>query len=427
MILSSAWLFRFLSVCAFCLCGQCIACASSPIIPAIIAVATVGLFVYCRGNAVVVWAAIGIGPIVNCTALYCDPYVYTIEIVILTYLGCFLGRNARTVSLKKPDGVLLSYILLLIVLFCSTVVHIFLLGGNIPLEIRLVRVFIIGLFLLMFLKSTQKPGLIIYAKTVVLTTLLISTIGLMEFCVRGIFFHNWGREPQSVFNGSEILAMYLCSTIPFIIMARPMVAKGVWTYISSFAAPLALLLLITTRSRAGLLSLLVFLIFYGFHALRTKSRKSRTILVVVLISCLSVFAITGLKTFHSGFHFSSDVARLLFLSRLGDWHNGIMVFKATPLWGAGSGNNFYNTYIQMLGNYGIFGLGAFLIFLVSIFVKYFRNAHSSFHAPFHQGLLWSAIVLLIAGIGESLLGNQLGYYILFLFFMVGRTPQNKII
>jgi hypothetical protein len=431
MSFSTIWFFRILGVLAFCLCGQSIAYSSNPIFFSVFALATAGVFILFHGSALPVFILLAAGPVINMSALYRDPYVYNIEIVILTYVGSFVWKRAHECTFKNADSISASYIAMLLTILISALVHVIFYANNLYAEIRLIRVFLIGGFLLAFLVSIEEKHISVYYKTALLTTLLVSTAGLVEFFVHGIFAHNWGLEPRSVFSGSESLAVFLCTIVPFVLIGKPTQKNSVWQYIAGFTVVASIVLLMSTRSRTGILSLFVFLLFYGIHILRTQPRKKTGIFIAIVCVVVTSITTAGLKTYSTGYQIFDKPFSLLFSSRTQAWSEGIKSFSMAPLWGCGPGSNAYNLYIQILSQYGVFGFTGFLIFTIFVFVKYYRGSRAVPQSLLNQGILWSVITFLIAGVGESAIGNQFGYYILFLLLLLGKknisnTNRNEI-
>ena len=414
--------FRILGVSAFCLCGQSIAFSSNPVLFAAFVIATVGVFVLCRGNAAPVFVIAASGPIVNMAALYYDPYVYNVEIVLLTYLGCFFLKN-REYTVKNAGSMPVSYVVMLIMILISAFVHVVFQGNKVCDEIRLVRGFLIGGFLLAFLVTEGKPRLLLYYKSILIAALLISTNGLVEFLIRGISAHTWGQEPRSVFSGSEPLAVFLCTIVPLILTGKSLFTKRVWPLLADSTAVCATALLLATRSRTGILSLLLFLFFYSIHIIKNKSPKKAGIIIATAGVTSAALITVALKTFGTGYHVFNNPIGRLFSSRIDAWSEGIKSFATSPLWGNGPGSNAYNLYIQLLHQFGIAGFATFLFFLFFAFVQYCRSRTES-RAPLHDGIFWSVIALLIAGFGESAIGNQFGYFVLFLLLLLGTTGSS---
>jgi hypothetical protein len=69
--------------------------------------------------------------------------------------------------------------------------------------------------------------------------------------------------------------------------------------------------------------------------------------------------------------------------------------------------------------YGILGFTTFIIFINYVFINYNHKKLITPHSHIGIGLFCSVCTFLIAGIGESEIGNQFGYYILFIMFFVG--------
>ncbi len=425
MIISSKPFYFVLGLLAFGLCMQSIIFSSSPFLFALISIATISVFAICRGSAVPVFIISALGPVINMTALYYDKYIYNAEIVLLVYLGCYFFKNYGNGANKVIDGKSISYVVMLLLIIISAVIHIVFYHLNLNAEIRLIRVYLIGGFLVAFLFMYRKTPIQLFYKTALLSTLVISVAGIVEFLVRGISANNWIQEPQSVFSGSEPLAVFLCTIIPFCIMGKETLKNGIWIFFSDITALCAITLLIVTRSRTGILSLFVFLVFLTIHLIKNRYRKK--IMTFIFIGSIALFSLAtvGLKTVGVGSSILGRPLVSLFSSRIDAWTYGVSSFLASPLWGNGPGSNAYNLYIQLLSQFGIAGLSGFLIFTTSVFVKTDEVRHQKSLSQHDPGLFWSAIAFLIAGLGESALGNQSGYYILFLFLLSGRANSIK--
>jgi hypothetical protein len=409
---------------------QSIFYSSYPILFTVVASITLVFFILCKGSVIPVYILTAAGPLVNITALYCNSYIYNIEIVLLTYLGCLFWKNASKYFPQKIDIMSISCIVLLITFSILTIIHITIYDKNALYEIRLMRVFVIGGFFLFFLNSIELKQLHIYYKTTLLTALFISIAGLSELGYRGIILHSYLHEPHSVFNGSEILAVYLCTTIPLILTGKRALEKKQWQYLAIFTVFLEILLLLATRSRTGILSLICFLIFFGLYIIRNNIPKKMPVIIAVFFILSAATATVIFKTFNAMNISLDNLPALLFSSRLQAWSDGIMSFSKFPLFGNGAGNNVYNIYLQLLCQYGIWGFATFTIFTIFVFVKYNHIKRIASHNHIGIGLFCSICAFLIAGIGESAIGNQFGYYILFIMFLAGinkNAANNKSI
>lgn len=415
--------FYIVGVSAFCLCAQSIVVSSNPIFFSLLSIVTVSIFIFCRGSAVPVIFILALGPVINMASLYYDPYIYNVEITILVYTGCYFFKNARKLTIINIDRAAISYFVMLLFIFISAFIHVLFYGNNLYAEIRLVRVFLIGGFLLAFLITESKTPVFLYYKTVLSVALLISLTGLIEFAARGILSNNWMQEPRSLLSGSESLAVFLCTTIPFILIGKKSFEKGIWLLISDITVFCGITLLLITRSRTGILSLCIFLFFYIIQIIRNRSGKSA--LIVFIFGCVAFLSIVtvSLKTIGTARYHLDNLFVGLFSSRIEAWFDGFRSFSASPIWGNGPVNNAYNLYIQLLSQFGITGLLSFLIFLLFTFAEYFKKKHRHLRTNFDKGIFWSIIALLIAGLGESPIGNQLGYYSLFLFLLAGSASR----
>ncbi len=383
-----------------------------PVVFIAFVIATVILFAISRNNTTAVFLLIAAGPVVNVTSFHYDSYIYNIEIVLLTYLGCFFWKKAEIVSLGNFRGVIIAYCLLIVAVISSTMVHCFFYGKMMPAEIRLVRLYLIGSSLLAFIATMKSTDLTVFYKGIISVASGISILGLLEFGFHGIVLHNWGQEPRSIFNGSEILAVYLCMILPLVIIGRSIFTKGFWLYIANCSAVMSILLLFAARSRTGILAFLIFILCVGLR--NTKLNPQKIIEFGILgFLCGGALIVVGMKTFHSGTMSFSRIPNVVFSSRLPNWQEGITVLSEYPWWGTGSGNNVYNTFLQLQNQFGFIGLITLLFFVGFVFTRHVRNKQLERTNPIQEGVFWSVITVLIAGMGESVLGNQIGYMVLF--------------
>lgn len=370
------------------------------------------LFVTIRNSAPAVFLMIAVGPVVNLTNLYFDSFIYNIEVVLLTYLGCFFWKKAEILSLEKSRDVIIIYCLLMVAVISSTIVHYFSYGKLLSAELRLVRLYMIGCSLLAFIATLKRTDLTVFYKAVISVASGISVFGLLEFGFRGILLHNWGQEPKSIFNGSEILAVYLCIIIPFIIVGRSILTKGLWLYVADISVVMSIFLLFATKSRTGILAFFAFISLMGVSKIKVTYHKVIIRLGMLVFLCSGALVI-GMKTFHSGTVPLSSIPAGIFSSRMESWQEGITVLSDYPWWGIGSGNNVYNTFLQFQNQFGFVGLITLLFFMGFVFIRYIRSKKVKIPDPVQQGAFWSVITVLIAGMGESVLGNQIGYMVLF--------------
>jgi O-antigen ligase len=204
--------------------------------------------------------------------------------------------------------------------------------------------------------------------------------------------------------------------IPFLAVSKSALKKRFWIHLTNCTVLISILVLFATRSRTGILSILVFIVFISLQIIRKKSPKITLRLILPGIICSGALIIVGMKTFHSGL--TKQIPHVLFASRLHNWEEGIRISTQYPLLGTGTGSNVYNTYLQFLNQYGLFGLTVFFVFLGFTTANYINNKRQRSKGPFHEGIFWSVVSVLIAGMGESVLGNQLGYLVLYLTFLL---------
>ncbi len=414
---------HLLPVLAFFLCLQAIIKSTELILFAPIVILVLGLFFTFRTNDKPFFILLAVGPLVNVTALHSNYYVYTFEVVSLLYIGCLLIKNKPRFSILKSDFATILFFFLVLTLCVILCIHIFM-GNSFNDEIRLIRVFLIGSLVVLVIKNATLIQLKTYYVSITVTTFIVSIWGISDFFSHGFGFQDWQWEPKSVFTNSEVLALYLCGVIPIVALGITLIKNKVLFYGSSLVTITAIFVLFTTKSRTGISAIIVFLMFFAF----TRLKKA---LIIKMWWALFVLAIvlTGLATI---VYKTMDLRQTgienffvsLFFSRISDWQNGFHAFLKFPLFGSGTNDNYYNLYLQLACQYGVIGLFLFLLFCGFTFYQYYKTKRSGRCQYLQTGFFWSLVVLLLAGIGESDLGNQLGIYLLVSAFLCGGNNRD---
>jgi len=417
---------KMLSLISLLWCGQSVASSASPVFFSALAASAFAFYFLSRGNAAIVMVMVACGPIVNLSALSNDSYVYNVEIVLLTFLACWFWKNELRKSLFYRDALSISYGIFFTVILITFMQHTVAQHKELWAELRLLRGFFIGGLLLVFLKNQGEAPWKLWHRTMVATTLIVAGWGVFEVAMYGTTAGNWKHEPHSVFNGSEMLAVYLCTVIPILRLGRTFETQKAWLRGAAIAEMASFLLLLATRSRTGLIAVCIFWIVYAFRsALRSTGpgKFGRFAAITVVIFSFAAAFVIYLKTFSSLPFTIKNTPALLFSSRIGVWTGAIDSFRSYPLWGIGAGENVYNLPLQMLCQFGIFGLSAFMVFLVTVFCRNKNRTRPILQGDLHAGVVWSVAVFLIVSLAESALGNQFSYYALFLLFLAGTASK----
>jgi hypothetical protein len=414
---------KAISIIAFLWCGQSIAFSSSPVFFSALAALTFAAFLFTKGNAGILFATVACGPVINLTALRHDAYVYNVEIVLLTWLACRFWKNGPRDHPFSRDSLTIAFGAFFAIVLASCALHVMAHQSGTGDELRLARGFFIGGLMLVFLKNQPDiPGKWWYRP---LTAAALATAGWgLGETARALTSPSWNHSPHALFDGSEMLAMYLCAVIPLLRFGTDFEISTAWKTGGIAAETGSVALLLATRSRAALIAIALFYaVFACRKAFRGKDpgislkRLLTFFLPIPLIA--AAMLVVARKTF-TGAPFSFDkAASLLFSSRMEPWAKAIAGFRSHPLWGAGAGDNAYNLPLQVLCQFGIFGLLAFCVVLAIVFFRNTKPGLPVMHPALHRGALWSGAAFLVASLAESAMGNQFSYFALFVLFMAG--------
>lgn len=405
---------RAASILAFGLLGQGIVYSPAPLLLISFSSATIILFLLSRGEYrdKLPFLLIAAGPLINFAAYRRSPYIYNIEVVLLTYLGLWFSCYNKKCS-NPLTRTSMWYIGFVALVFLSTVVH--MLSGDDPLsQIRLIRGFALGFLLfwfLQFLGDRLTSLLPIFFKTTLFAFAAIVGLGLSEYVIRVISGETWFAEPSSVFDGSESLAIYLVAMLPLVFGFASLTKSRVLNIASKVTAATGLIALFATHSRAGLVAALV----YVSGSLWAQGRRNRGFveIAVVLVLVATLFSITLVKSGMFHMESSTDLACfpcMLFSSRVTPWREGFSAVHSSPLWGNGAYENVYNVFLQVGAQFGAVAALVFIIFLVNTVRASLRNRLRGLALPMGSSIFWSLTAFLIISMGESTMGNQLGYF-----------------
>jgi len=372
---------------------------------------------------------IPLGPLINLTALYRDEYLYNMEVVILTFFFLWFLYNTRKIDVVAPGQAFSWYRFFFVLVFITTLIRILLYQNSIG-EIRLVRAYFIGYFFLLFLNRPRLDATTSYSRFyrgMALSLGLISVIGLIGYLYRILFTGNWQGEPGSVFSSSETLAIFLILALPMVFGGKEQATTSgsrIWIYLSLIAG---FLLLLATRSRAGLIG--IFIVTLLFFALRYNqlNRRSQLIglLALVLIS-IAALGVVLMKTFPMGRLGDLPTARILeqtSFSRIEEWKVGLHLIWQSPIFGNGPVGNVYNLYLQLSAQFGLVVFLTFFMFLFYSLQPFFLNLQKISLQPRYLGLFLGTIGFLFASIFESTIGNQIGYFVWFYLLFLSVMPE----
>ncbi len=388
---------------------------------------------------------VGMGPLVNAPGFVSAPYLYNIEAALLCYFAVWLIANNRRVRLDSTPLKLyaLFFLTLLPGVFSQW------LAGNGVAELRLVRGFFLGLCLALFLASirpTLARHVTLLLRSMIVTGFCVVLWGLLELLLASTDSWQFRHEPRALFSGSATLAIYLLAVIPVAVMNRATLGGRGFGLLALSVVLGGFLLLLATRSRIGLIALLLSGGLYLLFAL-SKHRVGKASLVAgtlgFTLAALAALAMVVYKTLASsamdlqGMPASmQDFAQLLgtlLASRLTPWGHGLEHVANSPLVGNGAIDNVYNVYLQLAAAFGIPALIGFgLLVCYCLWPRRRFNTASEAGQNEAHGLVWSMVALLLVGLAESTLGNQLAYLVWTVFLLVacrhgiGRSPGSPL-
>ncbi len=246
--------------------------------------------------------------------------------------------------------------------------------------------------------------------------LFISNTFLFSFIISIVFgvflqakhssFSNFSRL-QLTWANSNYLASYLLVTIGFIVFSWK-TSKEKWIrYIALASLVVALIFLLWTQSRGGLVSLILVLLFiYIIYAIKQRKKLhiiiSVSLLLLLVISSYFVFKTIRPQTVTFRTRIYKSAAEYikhnyLFGSGLGTFVRDFPKYRLTDYKLLGQEDiisHAHNEFIEIWAETGIIGLALFIIFLIALFGQYKRNLKSN-NKYFIYAIAFSLILLLI--------------------------------
>lgn len=413
---------KLLAILPLLFCFYSIFNSSSLLLSVTLTVATTMLFFLSRGNPIIPYFLIALGPFIGLSAIFQNSYIYNSELILFIFTGCLWIKNdiQNTLFHLKKDLIFQTLIFLLITVAGLSLLHIIYLKTEIAAEIRLVRLYISALFMLLFVKTARPKDIVLFYKTIVLTSMFIAIIGIIQFIVN-VAINKSYSEPISIFSNSESLAIYLCITVTFIIAYKNELSTKNWAAAVYLSAILMIILLIFTRSRTAIISISIFIVLNGLIHLKFREALKTRVLITIITFLSAGLVIVFFKTFNHNMVLADNFLNILFSSRIQAWSEGLELFSRSSIWGNGPVSNVYNQYLQILCQYGIVGFVVFATFVCALLFKYIKKVTAN--NILFRCSLWPIISLTIAGIGETVLGNQLGYYIFFIILLSEMKPE----
>jgi O-antigen ligase len=157
--------------------------------------------------------------------------------------------------------------------------------------------------------------------------------------------------------------------------------------------PLAVVGILLTASRAGLVALLAAAVFPIFCLLRSTSLRVRIgVIVALILSAVAVYYAAPTIQFDRLSTIGDELSRRDLNGRGAIWNHGMQLFWANPVFGIGAGafagavtgsvrTAAHNSYLEVLVEHGAIGLVLFLSIIAGLLVRAQRY-------PLDQRILW---------------------------------------
>ena len=246
--------------------------------------------------------------------------------------------------------------------------------------------------------------------------LFISNTFLFSFIISILFgvylqakhssFSNFSRL-QLTWANSNYLASYLLVTIGFVVFSWKTSREKWIRYIALASLVVALIFMLWTQSRGGLVSLILVLLFiYIIYSIKQRKRLhiiiSIALLLLLVISSYFVFKTIRPQTvtFRARIY-KADAEYIkhnwLAGSGLGTFVREFPQYRLSDYKLIGQEDiisHAHNEFIEIWAETGIIGLALFIIFLIALFGQYKRNLKSN-NKYFIYAIAFSLILLLI--------------------------------
>jgi O-antigen ligase len=160
--------------------------------------------------------------------------------------------------------------------------------------------------------------------------------------------------------------------------------------------PLAVVGVLLTASRAGLVVLLLASTYPALCLFRRTRRGKLGILIAALCTACAIYCLSTNISFHRLATMGEELSRGDMNGRGTVWNNGLQLFWDNPVFGIGAGGfagsvsgnlrmAAHNTYLEVLVEHGVIGL---LVFLAIVFGLLWRTRRF----PPEERLLWRVII-----------------------------------
>lgn len=286
---------------------------------------------------------------------------------------------------------------LVLVLLLALIGTSVLLSENGSLSREAYRNFLIVIVISILLKATVSTPykLLTFVSAIIFIQTAYLTKTLWEFFVNGQHRYDMGVVRifgiETTFGGPNNLAMTIVSMMPlalflwetknYFTVCWPKKWKNRYTFLIIYYTLLAILTLILTNSRSGMLCFVIFIVYLGIKSNPLRSRLSRLALCAFIMAIIWISipaeSQTRIQTIWNP-EVGPQNAQVSAQGRIEGLSAGFAMFKQKPLYGVGLGNfiphrvervdgmplEAHNLIGQTLGETGALGTAGFLFFLI---------------------------------------------------------------
>ncbi len=203
----------------------------------------------------------------------------------------------------------------------------------------------------------------------------------------------WEGRITSFLEHYNGLAGYLNLVIPFCLAFAIGGTDPVLRTLSRWCLAFAIVALLLTQSRGGLLAFIAILLIHACFSAQDRKTRVRRI-AIALVGCLLVAAIAGFF-----FQRLTEIDDFTAVSRLAIWGGAFTVFARSPVLGTGFGNlrglmggllnlpdgwtgDAHNLYLELLAETGIIGFlvfGVLIILVIRTALRQLRRTENHFN------------------------------------------------
>ena len=383
------------------------------------------LLLFPKWRHLVPFAVLPFGALLNVARPLGDIYIYPVEIFILVFAALY----PWLLSAEQRARFQFDFVSRLLVVLCAIVT----LGavvrgwehGVLVDEARVVRPYFLGvvLFYMLWLAQTQGRDYLLALQA----GMLFALTGVVGFALAECGYHFLSTQrlfcaPNALFRDTEPLAIYLSVALPFVFASSRAVSLPWWRVLSYLSVVSGLIVLMFTRSRAGLVAVCVVVIVYLL--LRAKYQPRRYSLAYFVFAGVVLFMMGWVIVLKTADYLAPGEAlwRVAFDSRQAAWAAGVEYIKGAPLIGNGAIENVYNLYLQMAAYFGLPMLVVFLFLIGRVFYASVLGREPTL------GLMLGLIGVLTVGFAQSPWGNEFAYLnwlLLFTLFFVSGTAKAR--